>query len=129
MTPALWKVVERLYQASKALQTEERAQFLSRACTDEETRREVETLLSHTDAQSFLEQPGLNLVTKIITGNDYRTLLVLTMDQCQVLSVIGVGGMGVVYRTRHTKLGCDVAPKALPVSFSLDPDRVRRFER
>src|SRR5262245_47250953 len=129
MTPALWKEIERLYQASKELQTEERAEFLSRACTDEETRREVESLLSHGDSQSFLEQPGLNLVTKIITGNDNRTLLGLTMDQYQVLSVIGVGGMGVVYRARDTKLGRDVALKALPESFSLDPERVSRFER
>src|SRR5262249_46052003 len=104
-------------------------QFLARACRDEETRREVESLLSHGDAVSFLEQPGLNLVAKVVAGNDSRTLLGLTIDKYQVVSVIGVGGMGVVYRARDTKLGRDVALKALPESFSLDPERVSRFER
>src|SRR5215468_9619816 len=99
MTPESWKEIERLYQASKELQTaEERAQFLSRACNDEETRREVESLLSHGEARSFLEQPGLDLVAKMVTGKDSRTLLGFTMDQYQVLSLIGAGGMGVVYR-------------------------------
>ena len=47
----------------------------------------------------------------------------------EVLSVIGAGGMGQVYRARDTKLGRDVALKILPESFAFDPDRVTRFER
>src|SRR5262249_1211419 len=129
MTPDLWKEIERLYQASRHLQTSQRATFLSKECGDEEVRREVESLLSHKDALSFMERPGLDLVAKIVTAKDGRTLLGLTMDQYQVLSLIGAGGMGVVYRARDTKLGRDVALKALPESFSLDPERVTRFER
>src|SRR5262245_53240707 len=47
----------------------------------------------------------------------------------EILSVIGVGGMGEVYRARDTRLGRDVALKVLPASASTDPDRVRRFEQ
>jgi Tol biopolymer transport system component len=47
----------------------------------------------------------------------------------EILSVIGAGGMGEVYRARDTKLHRDVAIKTLPPAFAADPDRVTRFER
>jgi Tol biopolymer transport system component len=47
----------------------------------------------------------------------------------KVISLIGSGGMGEVYRARDTRLLRDVALKVLPASFTNDPDRVRRFEQ
>jgi len=47
----------------------------------------------------------------------------------EVLSPLGAGGMGEVYRARDERLKRDVAIKVLPVSFSTDPDRLRRFEQ
>ncbi|HXJ15989.1 MAG TPA: serine/threonine-protein kinase, partial [Candidatus Polarisedimenticolia bacterium] len=47
----------------------------------------------------------------------------------EILSPLGVGGMGEVYRARDTRLERDVAIKILPESFASDPDRVRRFEQ
>ena len=47
----------------------------------------------------------------------------------EVLSAIGAGGMGEVYRARDTRLGRDVAIKVLPESFATDPERLARFER
>jgi serine/threonine protein kinase len=47
----------------------------------------------------------------------------------EVLSALGAGGMGEVYRARDTKLGRDVALKILPRSFADDPDRLTRFQR
>ena len=47
----------------------------------------------------------------------------------EISELIGVGGMGEVYRARDTKLERDVAIKVLPDAQRLDPDALRRFER
>jgi len=47
----------------------------------------------------------------------------------EILSPLGAGGMGEVYRARDTKLNRDVAIKVLPEIFAADPERLARFNR
>src|SRR5262245_9184092 len=47
----------------------------------------------------------------------------------EIISPLGAGGMGEVYRARDARLGRDVAIKSLPDAFAADPERLARFER
>ena len=51
-----------------------------------------------------------------------------SLSHYRIVSKIGEGGMGEVYRATDLNIGRDVAIKVLPKAFSSDPDRLRRFE-
>jgi serine/threonine protein kinase len=52
-----------------------------------------------------------------------------TLSHYRIVSKIGAGGMGEVYRGRDTRLDREVAIKLLPAAVSSDEDRLRRFEQ
>jgi serine/threonine protein kinase len=117
MTPERWQQVARVYQSALELDPSRRDAYLAEACRDDpELRREVEALLEHGAHESFLASPGL-----LPAGS--------RMGAYELLSVIGAGGMGVVYRATDTNLGRQVAIKVLPDAFAQDAERLARFER
>src|SRR4030095_2333257 len=52
-----------------------------------------------------------------------------TLVHYRITAVIGIGGMGQVYRATDMKLGRDIALKVLPQETSADPARLERFQR
>ena len=72
-----------------------------------------------------------------VTERGVKDIIRLTMqlaagtklDSYEVLGLLGVGGMGEVYRARDVVLKRDVAIKVLPSFVSRDPDRLHRFEQ
>ncbi len=96
---------------------------------DEALRREVESLLANEDnAADFLSEPALGVTAKMVSNNPTSPVVGRQIGCYRILSLLGAGGMGQVYRARDTKLGRDVAIKMLPADFAADPERLRRFE-
>ena len=116
-----WSRVKELFQAAVERVPADRDVFLEDACGDERAlKREVESLLTaHAEASGFAERPAMDVLTQLPGGT----------GSYQLLSLIGAGGMGEVYRARDMTLGRDVAIKILPPIFVADPDRLLRFER
>ena len=126
-----WREIEQIYHAALERKPSQRATFLNEACGgDEALRREVESLLTQEGATgSFLEAPALEVAAKVMSEASGRSLLGRQLGSYQVLSLLGTGGMGEVYRAHDRKLGRDVALKVLPKEFSQDPERLARLER
>ena len=129
MTPERWQEVERVYHAALAHRKEERATFLAEACgADASLVREVESLLARAGAASaFLETPAR--VAGAAGQAAGQSLVGRRLGPYAIQSVLGVGGMGEVYRAHDTTLGRDVAIKVLPDVWLADPERRARFER
>src|SRR5262245_1960707 len=124
MTGDRWNEVERLYQACVDREPSERVRFLDEACSDEEVRQEVESLLSHRGKEpSFVDQALPDVLAGMAAGNSGKVRIGQTIGHYRISSFIDSGGMGEVYRARDTKLDRDVAIKMLPDEFTQDSER------
>src|SRR5215467_1360967 len=127
MNPEWWRQIEQLFHAALERPPEARQAFLESRCgRDSELRREVEMLLAFEgQAGAFLEKPALPnsamAASPVGAGRQFGSY--------KILSLLGVGGMGEVYRAHDSKLGRDVAVKMLPIEFAADPNRLLRFRR
>jgi eukaryotic-like serine/threonine-protein kinase len=130
-TPAEWVRVRELFHATVERPAAERSAFLDAACgQDQLLRQEVEALLdAHAASAGFLEAPAVGAVA--VTDADVPTRFPpgALLGTFQILSTLGSGGMGEVYRARDTRLQRDVAIKLLPAAVSSHPERLARFER
>ena len=99
----------------------------------------MEALLAHAEsADGFLAAPIGELAADVFAGADASKpghagpaagFIGRHVGTYQILSRLGEGGMGEVYRARDAKLGRDVAIKVLPPAFTADRERLARFDR
>ena len=131
MTPEQWQCARPILESALELDPARRAAFLKESCADTALRHEIESLIAaHDRAGSKVLDAAI--VPSFLRGapSGHPTLKKGTrLGDFEIVSLLGAGGMGQVYRARDTKLGRDVAIKVLPDEFTSDPERLARFER
>jgi len=125
MNPDRWQQIGQLYHTALELEPAARATFLDEACgSDDELRREVESLLrAHQQADGFIAGKVAGVVAEMAAQPQNPSLVGRSLGHYQVLSLIGVGGMGEVYLAEDTRLGRKVAVKLLPSEFTRDAEQ------
>lgn len=135
MTPEQWESVRELFHAALDLPPEKRPEFLKAKCSEAGIRAEVESLLSAAgNSVGPIDKPALEHARKAIdvalaSDPNLPLLIGRTLGQYEIVALLGVGGMGEVYRARDRRLKRDVALKVLPGAFASDPERMARFQR
>jgi serine/threonine protein kinase len=133
-----WNRVKQVFQDALERPADEHERFLHSACGDDrELRGEVESLLlAHAAAGNFAQgaaiealAPSAAVALRDGASTDRRLQRGGRLGHYEILSAIGKGGMGEVWKARDTTLRRDVAIKMLPDAFAQDADRVARLER
>src|SRR6266478_1574370 len=131
MTPAQLQTIEEIFYAALEQDSGDVARFLETTCEgDELLRGEVEALLAlRQRVGSFIETPAVGIATRII-GNGQADLLVgQTFGHYKISKRIGSGGMGEVYLATDVTAGRKAALKLLPMRFTGDAERLKRFQQ
>jgi serine/threonine protein kinase len=122
VTPERWQEAKKLLAGALERTPTERPSYLDQACTDASMRRELESLIdAHEQGDtSFMEQPAIDR-SAVKAGS--------RLGPYEILSHIGAGGMGEVYRAKDTRLDRIVAVKILVDHQASKPEIRERFDR
>ncbi len=131
MTPARFQTIEEIFRAALDQEPDRIGAFLDAACEgDELLRRKVDALLaSRQRAGSFIETPGAAFATRIIENRQADLLVDQTIGHYKISERIGTGGMGEVYLATDVTAGRKAALKLLPMRFTGDTERLKRFQQ
>src|SRR5688572_9719043 len=129
MTAERWDRVVRVYQQALDHPANARDAFVLEASEgDEELRREVASLLAQDAHESPLDSSVMEAAADLI-GDVPDVPAGACLGPYRIEGVLGIGGMGEVYRAIDTRLGRTVAIKILPLAYAREPRLRERFER
>jgi non-specific serine/threonine protein kinase len=131
MTPARFQAIEEIFLAALEQEPDSVSAFLDKACEgDAVLRREVEALLaSDQRAGRFIEKSAVGLATNLLQNQQTDSLVGQTIGHYKISGSIGSGGMGEVYLATDIIAGRKAALKLLPLRFTGDAERLKRFEQ
>jgi len=131
MTPAQLQKIEEIFYAALDQEPAQVARFLDSACGgDGLLRCKVEALLaSRQRASSFIETSAAGIATRIIENEQADLLVGQTFGHYKISKRIGSGGMGEVYLATDMTAGRKAALKLLPMRFTGDANRLKRFQQ
>src|SRR4029077_20552284 len=131
MTPAQLERIEEIFYAALDQEPDQINAFLDTACEgDELLRRKVEELLaSRQRVGSFIETSAVGIATRILGNGQADSLVGQTFGHYKISERIGSGGMGEVYLATDVTAGRKAALKLLPMRFTGDAERLKRFQQ
>jgi serine/threonine protein kinase/TolB-like protein/Flp pilus assembly protein TadD len=125
-----WQQIDTIFKSALECAPSDRPAFLDEACrSDISLRSEVESLIAHDQARSFMDNPGFEDAARLLTHGRTGSLLGQTLGPYKILGQIGAGGMGEVYLALHTTTNRKVALKLLPPYLIKDEQRAWRFRQ
>ncbi|MEP6703538.1 MAG: protein kinase [Acidobacteriota bacterium] len=129
--PKHWQEVKKILYSSLEMGADERSLFLDQKCADdEELRQEIESLIAaHSRTDQRFESPSVELIASVVSNEQTEEMVGRSLGHYDILDKLGAGGMGVVYLALDKRLNRKVALKLLPVFFTQDPERLRRFQQ
>src|SRR5262249_33468054 len=132
ITPEQWQRAKELFDSAVELKAAERTALLNAACSDQQVRLQVESLLKdHDEAGSFLSEPAIlpAETNDAPQHSDRFPAGTLVAGRFKILRLLGKGGMGEVFAAEDVKLRRLVALKFLPEDLSRDRQTLQRFMR
>ena len=132
MTPQRYQQINALAEAALQMSAARRPEFLKSACAGDKDLEErvQEFLKAYESSGGFLEVPALEGVARDIAGEPHPDKFTgQRISRYEIISRLGAGGIGEVWRAKDPQLSRELALKLLSPELAGDSEHVRRFQQ